>query len=384
MTHYYDVRGRQFTNKVEALRYASTLPNCKLYDVKFHYHHSVWANYKQPLGLTPLKELYRQRAQQIRDSYDYLVLYFSGGADSTNILYTFLENNIPLEEVVVKWPKKVIGSSLYTPNTTDQSARNFVSEWDLVIEKELQYLRSNYPKIKITILDYVDDIPKNYYNEDTFLKQNHMHSAVNLLRMQMFTDMEHDPRGKRVCAITGLDKPLLAEMNGKAYMFFSDDIVSLSTKTPESYREDFYWTPEFPQLAYEMAYNVYLYFKHTPNVQGFFPKLIWSYENDQIKHDGFQYYFRLIKPVIYGDTWDMRKFQADKPFQGFKADKDFWFYESGEFDHVIDQWRYHYDSQLSAVDSKFCIVDKNGTKTGYQQIISPLYELGPFNRSSQI
>jgi hypothetical protein len=225
MSQFYNVKGQQFTNKVEALRYASSLPNCKLWDVKFHYHHNVWANYKQPLGLISLQELYRQRAQQIRDNYDYLVLYFSGGADSTNILYTFLKNNIPLEEVVVKWPKKMIGSSLYTPNTIDQTAKNFVSEWDLVIEKELNYLRSNYPKIKITILDYVEDIPKNYYNEDTFLKQNHMHSAVNLLRMQTFTDMEHDPRGKRVCAITGLDKPMLAEMNGKAYMFHEGETL---------------------------------------------------------------------------------------------------------------------------------------------------------------
>jgi hypothetical protein len=80
----------------------------------------------------------------------------------------------------------------------------------------------------------------------------------------------------------------------------------------------------------------------------------------------------------------MRKFQADKPFQGFKADKDFWFYESGEFDHVIDQWRYHYNSQLSVVDKRFCLTDKHGNKTGYQPILSPLYEIGDINHSLQI
>ena len=43
-----------------------------------------------------LVELYRRRAQQIRDRYDYLVLFYSGGADSTNILQTFINNDIKL------------------------------------------------------------------------------------------------------------------------------------------------------------------------------------------------------------------------------------------------------------------------------------------------
>ena len=46
-----------------------------------------------------LGELYRQRAQQLRDEYDYLVLWFSGGADSTNILNSFVNNSIKLDEV---------------------------------------------------------------------------------------------------------------------------------------------------------------------------------------------------------------------------------------------------------------------------------------------
>jgi hypothetical protein len=46
-----------------------------------------------------LDELYRQRAQELRDQYDHLVLMYSGGIDSHNILETFLHNNIHLDEV---------------------------------------------------------------------------------------------------------------------------------------------------------------------------------------------------------------------------------------------------------------------------------------------
>ena len=48
-----------------------------------------------------LKELYVERCQQLRDKYDYLILSYSGGADSHEILYTFLENNIFIDEIQV-------------------------------------------------------------------------------------------------------------------------------------------------------------------------------------------------------------------------------------------------------------------------------------------
>lgn len=47
-----------------------------------------------------LKELMRQQAQLIRDKYSYIVLYFSGGSDSTTMLNAFLDNDIFVDEVV--------------------------------------------------------------------------------------------------------------------------------------------------------------------------------------------------------------------------------------------------------------------------------------------
>src|SRR5210317_1743936 len=48
-----------------------------------------------------LDELMRQRALQLRDTYTYLKLWFSGGSDSTTVLRVFLENNIPIDEIGV-------------------------------------------------------------------------------------------------------------------------------------------------------------------------------------------------------------------------------------------------------------------------------------------
>ena len=76
----------------------------------------------------PLNELYRIRAQQLRDRYDYIRLELSGGADSTTVAYAFLLNGIPLDEVVFRYPEK--GSKDATNNPWDTQSRNHLSEWE--------------------------------------------------------------------------------------------------------------------------------------------------------------------------------------------------------------------------------------------------------------
>ena len=52
-----------------------------------------------------IDELYRQRALELRATHDYLILYYSGGHDSAQMLYAFLENDIPIDEVCVYYSK---------------------------------------------------------------------------------------------------------------------------------------------------------------------------------------------------------------------------------------------------------------------------------------
>ena len=90
---YWETNGLKFENKVKALTYA-TQNNT---GVKFVYHDKVWKNFdRSVLGKVSLNQLYKERAQQLRDSYDYLILYYSGGADSHNVLMSFINNNIKL------------------------------------------------------------------------------------------------------------------------------------------------------------------------------------------------------------------------------------------------------------------------------------------------
>ena len=103
---YWEAGGHYFFSKVECLRYASAI---KDYNVRFHYNDDFYSvlNVRQEPTET-LKELYKRRAQQLRDKYDYLILSYSGGSDSFNILNTFLNNNIKLDCVATSYPIQAI------------------------------------------------------------------------------------------------------------------------------------------------------------------------------------------------------------------------------------------------------------------------------------
>jgi len=62
----------------------------------FNYDKFDWS--KEPIE--SFQELCKLRAQQLRDSYDYIILYHSGGSDSTTVLNSFLRNKIPLDEII--------------------------------------------------------------------------------------------------------------------------------------------------------------------------------------------------------------------------------------------------------------------------------------------
>jgi hypothetical protein len=358
-------------NKVQALLEATRLRNqgqpCVIW---YLYYHDTYKNFnKDLLGKTPLKTLYKERAQQLRDNYDELILYYSGGADSHNILHTFLENNIKLDYVFVRWPSKMLDKGLYTPNISDTSANNFVSEWDYAIKPDLEYLKNNHPEIKIITADWLEQVDLTKYNDDLFTTQNHMHSAVNFLRMQSYSDVEIDllNRGKRVAAIWGTDKPRLKRNpdNGQVSFYFRDDVIqnAVPVNSDANNVEYFYWTPDMPILAYEMAYQLFLWFKANPDKQDFL----------NINDDYF-ICSEITKQVCY-PYWDFKRFQAAKPL-GFRKDKDFWFYDHAEFSPLVDRWQYYYQSQLDNISKDYLKLDNQGNPVSYKWFASPPYYLG--------
>ena len=68
---------------------------------RFRFHDQLFAAAQPTLEPTQdLLDLYVQRVQQLRNKYDHLVLLYSGGADSHNILKCFEHSGTKLDEIV--------------------------------------------------------------------------------------------------------------------------------------------------------------------------------------------------------------------------------------------------------------------------------------------
>lgn len=334
---YWQVGEKKFKNKFYALLHATETSQ----EVQYIYFDEIWKNFDRSLlGKISLKELYRQRAQQIRDSYDYLILYFSGGADSYNVLRSFLDNGIKLDEVCVKWSMAAIRGQVYVPNVEDRSAKNTLSEWDFAIKPVLDWLAKTHPEVKINIVDWTENYYPEIYTEELFLKVNTWND-VEIPFMISYSDSEirNLEKGKRVCSIYGIDKPILGYRENKWFMGFTDTGTGMGIPSEENRygTEYFYWSPKFPILAMEQAYQIINYIARNPHLKQYYYSDIsmptWSVDftliSIQVQND-------TARKILY-DNWT-GNFQANKPCIADREDKHFWIFEHPELSKSRDSF----------------------------------------------
>jgi hypothetical protein len=110
----------------------------------WHYNDDFFSQYDWKQEPTEsIDDLYKQRAIELREQYDYLVLGYSGGIDSANMLYAFLDNGIYPDEICR------IDSKYDTV-----SHRYLEGKWKTW--KQLDDLEKRYPQIKIRRFDNSD------------------------------------------------------------------------------------------------------------------------------------------------------------------------------------------------------------------------------------
>ena len=114
-----------------------------------------------------LKQLYTERCQQLRDKYEYLILSYSGGADSHEILYTFFENDIFIDEIQVVHYTKALERLDPFIIENDAALRQLL-EYEVIVKPQLKIIAEKSPNTKITLLDAsdftVEEILKNRFD----------------------------------------------------------------------------------------------------------------------------------------------------------------------------------------------------------------------------
>ena len=153
---------------------------------------------------------YKLRAESLRDQYDYIVLMYSGGADSSTILKTFLRNNIHIDEIATYgiWNHKI--DKYYT-----------LDNLEITFSATELLNRCVANGIKVTHLNLLDGIDL-LSTDDWIWHSDPLFSASQAVRFPtVYERPELQDRilaGQRVAVVLGHDKPrVLYEDNALHY-----------------------------------------------------------------------------------------------------------------------------------------------------------------------
>lgn len=246
---YYTDDGSTFVKKIDAVKYKLKTKK----PVYFYYHDEVFSKINwtiEPPDTLPT--LYKMQAQKIRDEYDYVILMYSGGWDSSNILETFFYNNIKLDKIVVAGP---FGQDRTSNIDENHNGEIYKNAFPTLNRMGLDSITQS--------LDYSDlySSPKNFsiYEQGTEWAENI--GARFSPHHWFWTDLEKyvvpkEHENKKIAIIRGTDKPILEYLPGseKAYGFgFRDTVLHSYGRQNLNFRNNvtnvnFYWDPEFPLL----------------------------------------------------------------------------------------------------------------------------------------
>jgi hypothetical protein len=276
-----------------------------------------------------LQELYRQRAQQIRDRYDYIVLFYSGGADSTQILQTFLNHDIKLDEIAQFYSYD--GDAGDKDSTFNAEVTRVAIPWSLKITEQHTY-------IKHRVIDQTQLINKIYerpeIKNDFIFQQNSCLSPNNFSRSYLrefvpdYKDMI--AKGIRVGFIWGSEKPRLNVTDGKLYVYFQDIIdncvspILQQNDFPGWYDELFFWSPDWVHGIIKQAHVIKRALHTLPFNEVNFSQTRWPF--GYVERNGVKWYLTNhgLHTAIY-PGWDITTFTVGKPKSPIISGRDTWF-----------------------------------------------------------
>jgi hypothetical protein len=375
---YYQVGNQFFNHKVNALIH-STKNN---QPVEWHFNTQVWKNFNwQHNDSLSLDYWYKERARQLRDKYDYVILAFSGGRDSHNVLHSFVDNNIHLDEVWCDWPLahthgKIDGDS------QDQSPENMPSEWTYSIKPELDKLQKLHPNVKITVTDSTQSLDDEYHEDSLIISQYAFYATIKRWREIDNIIQQRSKKYKRVALVVGFDKPQYAIVHNYMSAFFMDSSLQIkSEQLDDCVRnvEYFYWSPDLPELVRCQLHTIMNYLRvnteaHKFQWQGFIDNksTVRLRPNTPTQLLQCQH---LINQLIY-TKWESEKLQVNKSTNFFYKNEYYTWLAADANHRALQSHRSALDNTFKLVDSKFFKTDAQGSILNYQPIGTKFFPVG--------
>ena len=324
---YYTCGGKIFYSKINALFHSNSTGQ----PVDWTFNDSVFSKLdwtKEPEQ--SLNELYDQRARHIRESYDYVVLSYSGGADSHNILCSFVRQNLKIDEIIVN--HSLDGSkSITNLNVNDTRAENSNAEIPLQAIPRLKELENKLAGTVITLVDVthslIDYFDKQTSGEWIENKREGINPAgITRFNYEIFEKIARTfDSQKKIAFVLGIDKPKTLIKDGKFYMRFNDRAANVVAVTDNLLKhsnvqvEYFYWSADSAQLLIKQAHVVKKWLEASPQYIKFWDYSTTTFKSVRTVHE------RLLRSVVYS-TWDDNWFQVDKPVLDWHCEFDNWFF----------------------------------------------------------
>lgn len=216
-----------------------------------------------------LLDIYARRARQIREKYDYIVIFYSGGADSNNVLLSFLNNGLHVDEI----------AQFHTYQGDGSWDSYFNEEIKKVALPETQKILEKFPLIKHRVID-LSEIIHNLLNDDDnrfdFIYKCNSVFSPNQLSRTYFRERIKDYQdiidsGRKLCFVWGTDKPCLKYVNNRFAVNFRDSLIDMAvgSRTQQLNREWehdelFYWSPDCPEIPVKQGHLIMKYLKSFP------------------------------------------------------------------------------------------------------------------------
>jgi hypothetical protein len=368
---FYSVGGQQFRSKIHALAHGAQSGQT----VTWNFHDELFARTdwkKEPEQ--DISYLYTLRCQQIRDEYQYLVLHYSGGSDSHNILTHFYRAGIHIDQINVTVPLEYYEN--HTTADNSKHAKDLHNEWYHVIKPDLEWIRLHMPNTKITVYDYTKDMIEFDVDQDwiTYSGEHCNPNVVAWIKNYDVVDSKiYD--SKKVGHIYGIDKPRVFLHEGQWYFSFLDSLLTMmSNYRPVWLKHDythiinFYWSPRLPELLVKQAHLVKRYYEQNPQLLGLATfKALTDHE--------FEMQQNLLKTAVY-PFWRPEVFQVNKARNVFFKEFDQWFYKLAT-ESAKGRWNDGYQYLLQTVPENWFRKDAQGRFCGINGMWSRWHNLGP-------
>lgn len=359
---YYTVGDYKTYSKLEAIE----IQNRTNQFPEWHFNHEAYAkiNWKTPIQFD-IWDLYKIRAQQIRNSYDYVVLFYSGGSDSYNAISAWIDSGLKIDEIATFWN--------YEGSKNKFDLMN--SEPTMVVEKQIDLWKLQ-TDFKFRLIDFTQISLDSVNTEEDFVYSINNSFSPNNTAKAFFRDKVEDWKriidsGKKLCLVWGSDKPQFFYDDGHYIQFFDiiDHCVSPHNQRryyQGYYDELFYWTPDMPEIVVKQCQIVKNFISVCNDPQFYQTEKNTFGYNPQLK---MYLTGKTFRNLIY-PTWNVNTFSSGKSPNKVFSLRDQWLWDSNleERQKVIDRTLYY-----RKIVGDYWHNDPNDISKGLKRHASPRY-----------